>query len=162
GRRLAQPPGRANHGGPRGRTRQRPRAGPRARLLDRDRAEGTRGGQRAGPPGHARSGLKTTYPGGETMNTSGLAKQDSQLAPRERFVLFLAAAARGDEWERTRLLLCGPRKQFSASDHYGVALSFSWLSDYHFTEVLNLAACYFEAFAELRRTCTTDGDEAWD
>src|SRR5262249_20195991 len=48
------------------------------------------------------------------------------------------------------------------SDHYGLVQTFAWLSDYHFTEVLNLAACYFEAFAELHRSRKKEDAEAWD
>ena len=96
------------------------------------------------------------------MNTNALARQYDQLTPRERFALLLAAAARDDEFERNRLLLSAPRRQYSISDHHGVAESFSWLSDYHFTAVLDLAARYFEAFAELPRSRKKDADDAWD
>jgi hypothetical protein len=96
------------------------------------------------------------------MNTTDLAKQYNQLTPRERFALLMAAAARGDEWERTQLLLCGPRKQHSVSDHYGVVVSFSWLSDFHFAELLNLAACYFEVCADLRNGRKEIDEEAFE
>src|SRR5262245_15601287 len=96
------------------------------------------------------------------MNTQGLARQYDKLTPRERFALLVAAAARGDEFERSRLILSGPQKNYRVSDHFGLVMSFSWLSDYHFTELLDLAGCYFEAFAELRGSRKKDDEEAWD
>ena len=96
------------------------------------------------------------------MNTNGLAKQYDKLTPRERFVLLMAAAAREDEWERTRLLSTAPRKSYSVSDHHGIAVSFCWLSDHHFMTVLDLAARYFEAFAQLHQSRKKDDEEAFE
>jgi hypothetical protein len=92
------------------------------------------------------------------MNTTALSRQYDKLTPRERFALLVAAAARGDDTERTRLLLAAPPRQYTVSDHHGVVESFTWLSDYHFTALLDLAACYLEAFAEVRRSRTKDDE----
>jgi len=96
------------------------------------------------------------------MNTLSLARQYDQLTARERFALLLAAAAREDEFELSRLLLSAPRKHYAISDHHGLVQSFSWLSDYHFTALLDLAASYLEAFADLRGSRKKDIEEAFD
>jgi hypothetical protein len=96
------------------------------------------------------------------MNTQGVARHYDKFTPRERFALLMAAAARGDEVELSRLLLTAPRKHYSTSDHHGVVQAFSWLSDYQFAALLELAALYFEAFADLRGSRKKDDEEAWD
>jgi hypothetical protein len=96
------------------------------------------------------------------MNTNGLAKQYDKLTPRERFALIMAALARDDELEGTRLFLAAPKKHYSAADYHGVAMSFFWLSGLHFMSVLDMAACYFEAFADLHRTRKKDEEEAFE
>jgi hypothetical protein len=95
------------------------------------------------------------------MNTLGLARQYNLLTPRERFALLLAASARQDEFELSRLLHSAPCKNYSVSHHHGVVDSFSWLSDYHFTALLDLAGSYFEAFAELRGSRKKADEELW-
>jgi len=96
------------------------------------------------------------------MNANALAKQYEKLTSRERFSLLIAAAARGDELDRTRLLQSAPRLSYDLADHHGLMASFTWLSDFHFTCLLDLAACYFEAFGALRPNRKKVDEAAWD
>jgi hypothetical protein len=96
------------------------------------------------------------------MNTKSLAKQYDKLTARERFSLLMAAAARGDEQERNRLLQCAPQHCYSLPDHWGIMEAFCWLSDFHFTSLLDLAACYFEAFGYAGQKRSKDNEAAWD
>jgi hypothetical protein len=93
------------------------------------------------------------------MNTLNLARQYDQLTARERFALLLAAAAREDEFELSRLLLSAPRKHYAISDHHGLVQSFGWLSDYHFTALLDLARYQGTLMTTTRRTFTVTGPE---
>jgi hypothetical protein len=81
------------------------------------------------------------------MSTKSLARQYDKLTPRERFPLIVAAAARGDDVERERLIASAPRATYSLPDYWGVAHCFDFLSDVHFTKLLELAADYLEDFA---------------
>jgi hypothetical protein len=51
------------------------------------------------------------------MNTNGLAKHYAKLTPLERVPLLIAAEARGDEAEFSRLKSSAPRRCFAISDH---------------------------------------------
>jgi hypothetical protein len=77
------------------------------------------------------------------VNTNGLAKHYDILTPWERLPLILAAAARGDEQERLRLLKSAPRLPYEVQDHAGLAHAFSTLSTVHLLSVLDLVAAYF-------------------
>jgi hypothetical protein len=96
------------------------------------------------------------------MNTNSLAKQYDKLTARERFSLLLAALVRGDELDRSRLMQSAPRHRYLLADHHALMVSFTWLSDFHFTCLLDLAACYFEAFGALRPKRKKVDEAAWD
>jgi hypothetical protein len=81
------------------------------------------------------------------MNTNGLAKQYDKLTPLERLPLIMAAAARGDEAERNRLVQSAPQSCYSMPDYWGAAETFRYLSDFHFMKLLDFAAAYFDCFA---------------
>jgi hypothetical protein len=79
------------------------------------------------------------------VNTKGLAKHYDRLTPSERLPLIMAASARGDEQERSRLAMSAPRVGYRAPDHFGLAQAFNELSSMHLMELLDLAANYFQA-----------------
>jgi hypothetical protein len=79
------------------------------------------------------------------MNTAGLAKQYTKLTPQERFPLLVAAAQRGDDTERKRLMHTAPVRTFQVPDYYGFALAFREVADRHVQTLLNLAANYYRA-----------------
>jgi hypothetical protein len=79
------------------------------------------------------------------VNTKGLAKHYDSLTPWERLPLIMAAAARGDEQERSRLVSSAPPVTYRVPDHFGLAHAFRDMSDWHFMDLLNLAANYFQA-----------------
>ncbi len=79
------------------------------------------------------------------MNTSSLARQYEKLTPWERLPLILAASARGDEQEHSRLVLSAPRVGYRVPDHFGLAVAFQELTWLHLLEALDLAANYFQA-----------------
>jgi hypothetical protein len=81
------------------------------------------------------------------MNTKTLARHYDTLTPQERFPLILAAAARGDDLERERLVSSAPRATYRVPDYWSVATRFQSLSHFMFMKLLDLAACYLEAFA---------------
>jgi hypothetical protein len=78
------------------------------------------------------------------VNTNGLAKHYAGLTPWERLPLILAASARGDEQERSRLAVSAPKVGYRVPDHFGLAMAFREVSEQHFMEVLNLTANYFQ------------------
>jgi hypothetical protein len=96
------------------------------------------------------------------MNTKSLIRQYDKLTPRERFSLLMAAAARSDEQERNRLLQCAPQNWYSLPDHWGIMEGFCWLSDFHFTSLLDLAARYFEAFGYMSQKRRKGNEAACD
>lgn|SRR5262245_37840847 len=79
------------------------------------------------------------------MNTNTLAKLYDRLTPWERLPLILAASARGDEAERQRLVTAAPKVGYRVPDHFGLAMAFREVGDWHFMELLNLAALYFQS-----------------
>jgi hypothetical protein len=76
------------------------------------------------------------------MNTAGLAKHYQTLSPRERLTLILAAAARGDEEERSGLVKSAPRLAYEVQDHFGLARAFFGASAGHLLRLLDLAVRY--------------------
>ncbi len=80
------------------------------------------------------------------MNTSRLAKQYDKLTPRERLLLIMAAAGRGDQAESERLARAAPRVSWSVPDHFGLAMAFE-VAEIYFMEMLDLAANYLRALA---------------
>jgi hypothetical protein len=76
------------------------------------------------------------------MNASGLARHYDTLSPRERLPLILAAAARGDEEERSRLVKSAPRLAYEVQDHFGLTQAFFALSTGHLLRLLELANRY--------------------
>jgi hypothetical protein len=81
------------------------------------------------------------------IDTKALARHYANLTPEERFRLILAAGARGDEAERSRLVSTGQRITLSIQDHAPYAHAFEELSFLLFIELLEEAARYLEAFA---------------
>jgi hypothetical protein len=78
------------------------------------------------------------------VNTNALAKHYTLLTPAERLPLILAASARGDEQEASRLATSAPRVGYQFQDYFGLAQAFREVSDMHFMELLALAANYFQ------------------
>jgi hypothetical protein len=87
------------------------------------------------------------------MNTSVLDRNYKTLTPGERFRLLLAAAGRGDEVERERLVRSGKRITLTMPDHSPHAHAFSELAFLTFIELVEDAAHYNEAWL---RFCETD------
>jgi hypothetical protein len=80
------------------------------------------------------------------MNTNPLARHYGSLTPEERFRLIVAAAARGDQAERERLLNASRRITLSMPDHAPLGHAFNELALLVFIELLDEAARYLEAF----------------
>ncbi len=76
------------------------------------------------------------------MNANGLPKLYPTLTAEERFKLILAASARGDEAERTRIGNAGPLMTLEAPDHYPFANAFAELGRLIFIELVEDAAFY--------------------
>jgi hypothetical protein len=74
------------------------------------------------------------------MNTNALAKLYDRLTPRERLPLIMAASARGDEQERSRLMASAPRVAYQVPDHFGLAMSFQEVGNHHFMQLLHISA----------------------
>lgn len=81
------------------------------------------------------------------MNANPVAKHYPHLTPDQRFRLLVAAGARGDEAERTRLLSAGRRITISVQDHAPHAHAFHELSLLTFIELLEAAADYLDAYS---------------
>jgi hypothetical protein len=96
------------------------------------------------------------------MNDRVLTRHYDKLTAHERFALILAAAARGDEAERARLLDSAPRSAYRLPHHWGVTESFLLLSKLHFMKLLELAADYLESFATAVATKTKRGTDCVD
>jgi hypothetical protein len=79
------------------------------------------------------------------MNTNPLARHDGSLTREERFRLIVAAAARGDQAERQRLVNAGRRITLSMPDHAPLGHAFHELALLVFIELLEEAARYLEA-----------------
>jgi hypothetical protein len=80
------------------------------------------------------------------MNANLAAKQYEHFTPEERFRLVLAAGARGDKEEQTRLISAGKNIRLSMSDHAPYAQAFDKLALAVFIALLEQAASYLEAF----------------
>jgi hypothetical protein len=80
------------------------------------------------------------------VNADGVAKHYGRLTPRERLPLIVAAAARGDELDRRRLMDSAPRVTFRVPDHAPRWMAFRELVALQRVELLNLAGalvgCY--------------------
>jgi hypothetical protein len=79
------------------------------------------------------------------MNTNRLARHYGLLTPPERLALILAAAARGDEVERHRLVTSAPKVCYRVGDYFGLAMAFDEVSNWHYLEVLHLAGAFLQA-----------------
>jgi hypothetical protein len=77
---------------------------------------------------------------------TAVARHYGLLTPEERFWLILAAGARGDAAEHARLLAAGQRVLLRVQDHAAFAHAFAEVSVLLFTELLDNAAEYVEAF----------------
>ncbi len=82
------------------------------------------------------------------MNTARLARLYDRLTAAERFALLLAAAARGDEAERDRLVDAAPRVAVRVPDTFSRAMAFREVMDQHRMERLSIAALLFRAHAQ--------------
>lgn len=76
--------------------------------------------------------------------TATLSRHYPALAPDERFALMLAAAARGDDEEHTRLVAAAPRVTVAVPDTFPRAMAFREVLDRHRAERLELAARFFQ------------------
>jgi hypothetical protein len=83
------------------------------------------------------------------MNANGLAKLYEHLTPKERLPLILAASARGDEAEWTRLVNSAPKEGYRLPDYHGLADGMMFVSLFHLLELLDVAAHYWHASAVL-------------
>jgi hypothetical protein len=88
---------------------------------------------------------EATRKGRQAMNTKGLAKLYDRLTPAERLPLIIAAAERGDDAERDRLVNAAGRITLSMSDHLPYARAFDELATLIFLELLEDAGNYFDA-----------------
>jgi hypothetical protein len=84
------------------------------------------------------------------MKTIQLAKHYTNLKPLERLALIQAAIARGDEEERQRLMQSAPLVQYRVVHHWCVASAFWFHASFQFMALLEIAARYFEAWAQLQ------------
>jgi hypothetical protein len=104
------------------------------------------------------------------VNANAVARNYGRLSPEERFRLILAASGRGDEAERDRLARAGERITLSTPDCAPYANAFDGLALTMFIDLLETAACYFDAFvwaddardmeAFVSGEAEADGDEA--
>ncbi len=85
------------------------------------------------------------------MNTNGLVKHYDLLTPAERLALIMAAALRGDEQERARLVTSAPRKAYAVQDHAGLTHAYHALCVTHLLEVTELAALYLFVLGRVER-----------
>jgi hypothetical protein len=81
------------------------------------------------------------------VNTDKLARHYPTLSPAERLSLMLAAAARGDDQEHTRLVAAAPRLTYQIPHTFGRGLAFLITASNSRAERLELAALYFKASA---------------
>jgi hypothetical protein len=81
------------------------------------------------------------------VNTDKLAKHYPNLSSAERLSLLLAAAARGDDLEHTRLADAEPWVDWRVPHTFGRSLAFLLVCAYHRMEQLELAALFFKASA---------------
>ena len=88
------------------------------------------------------------------MNTNGLAKLYGHLTPRERLPLLVAAAARGDEAERSRLVNSAPATVFKLPDYHALGEALELLGLFHLAQLLDLATRYWHASGML-------GQDGW-
>lgn len=78
------------------------------------------------------------------MNTDGLARLYGHLTARERLPLLMAAAVRGDEEERRRLMESAPKIGFQVPDHFGLGNALAEASNLHLLTLLDLAANFWQ------------------
>ena len=78
------------------------------------------------------------------MNTESLAKLYDTLTPRERLPLIMAAAARGDEGERRRLMASAPKVSLQVTDYFGLAQVLEETVEFHLLTLLDLAANFWQ------------------
>jgi hypothetical protein len=88
------------------------------------------------------------------MNTDGLAKHCALLTPWERLPLILAASARGDGQERSRLATSAPRVAYQLQDYFGLADGLQAAAMLQQMELLQLAAVYWQADGALQQEIT--------
>lgn len=99
------------------------------------------------------------------MNHTAVARHYDKLTPAERFPLIVAAAGRGDDAERERLVGSAPRATFTIPHHWGAATAFEFLAYYEFMTVLDFAGQYLEACARAIGRKPKKGEPefaAWD
>jgi hypothetical protein len=83
------------------------------------------------------------------MKANGLGKLYDVLAPRERLPLILAASARGDERERSRLMQSARKELYRLPDYHGQAVGLRLLSLVQHVRVLERATHFYRALALL-------------
>lgn len=80
------------------------------------------------------------------MNTSGLAKLYGHLTARERLPLIMAAAVRGDEAERRRLVQSAPKIGFQVPDYFGLGSALAEAANLYLLTLLDLAAHFWQCW----------------
>jgi hypothetical protein len=93
------------------------------------------------------------------MNANAVAKHYDKLTPEERFRLILAAGARGDKGEQTRLAAAGGRITLSMQDHAPYGHAFEELALTIFLDLLEVAAFYLDPFHRLGEARDIPGDD---
>jgi hypothetical protein len=78
------------------------------------------------------------------VNTNALAKHYGHLTARERLPLIMAAAIRGDEAERQRLMASAPKVRLQVSDHFGLGSALTEVVNLHLLMLLELAASFWQ------------------
>lgn len=81
------------------------------------------------------------------MTTNTLAKKYPLLSGDERFSLLLAASARGDEVEVSRLAESADRASYRVSNLFGRSLAYAIVGMIHRMEFLQLTAFFFKTTA---------------
>lgn len=95
------------------------------------------------------------------MNSNALAKMYDRLSPMERLPLIIAAADRGDLFERDRLANSAPTRLYRMQDYHGLADALTGLTLLHLAGLLELAARYWRAcfLVESIASCWAEDDE---
>jgi hypothetical protein len=78
------------------------------------------------------------------MNTTGLAKHYGHLTAPERLPLLMAAALRGDEEERLRLMGSAPKVGFQVPDYFGLGNALTEATTLYLLTLLDLAANFWQ------------------
>jgi hypothetical protein len=81
------------------------------------------------------------------MNVDHLARHYDKLTPRERFPLIVAATARDDEIEATRLARSAPTRDYRVPDYWLFSRGLLDLAQFYLLQQVELAATFWRSFA---------------